>query len=169
MKKQTQKTSFCALMCGVSLVLLAVGGFISSLDLTAGICAGLTVSVVLIECGVGWAFMLYGATCVLGFLLIPNITPPLFYALMGGIYPIIKSYVEQIKSTAVAWAVKIIGFNLFYTGVICVGKLLLDVKDVIFTFSVFVYVLGNVTFIVYDIAFTQLITYYLRRFRRNLK
>ena len=45
----------------------------------------------------------------------------------------------------------------------------LNIPDALFTANVFVYLLGNVTFIVYDMALTGLITTYLRVWRRRLR
>ena len=113
--------------------------------------------------------MLYAATSVLSFVLLPAKTPALFYVLIGGIYPIIKALLERIKNRKLVWAIKIIGFNLFYTALIAAGNYLLNIEDPIFSFNIFVYVLGNVTFAVYDIAFTRLVTLYVKRIRRKLK
>ena len=169
MKKRVQRVSLCAFLCALSLVLMLAGCFIQSLDLTAAIAAGLTVAVAMIEFGNLWSVMLYAATSILAFLLLPSKTPALFYFLMGGIYPIIKSLVEKIKSRPLTWAVKLIGFNLFYTALICVGKFLFYINDPIFSFNIFVYALGNATFILYDICFTRLATLYIKRIRRKLK
>lgn len=169
MKNHIKKLSLCACLCAVSVVLMLVGCVIQSLDLTAAIAAGLTVAVAMIECGMGWSVMLYAATGVLALVLLPAKTPALFYLLIGGIYPVIKSVVERIKNRVAVWALKIIGFNLFYTALIAAGKFLFTINDPIFSFNIFVYALGNATFILYDIAFTRLVALYIRRIRRKLK
>ncbi len=169
MKKRVKKLSLCALLCAVSVVLMLIGCFIQSLDLSAAIAAGLTVAVAMIECGMSWSVMLYAATGVLALVLLPSKTPALFYLLIGGIYPILKALVERIKKRSVVWAIKLVGFNLFYTALIAVGKFLLNINDPIFSFNIFVYVLGNATFILYDIAFTRLAALYVKRIRRKLK
>ena len=169
MKKRVKKLSLCALLCAVSVVLMLVGCFIQSLDLSAAIAAGLTVAVAMIECGMSWSVMLYATTGVMALVLLPAKTPALFYLLIGGIYPILKALVERIKKRSVVWAIKLVGFNLFYTALIAVGKFLLNINDPIFSFNIFVYALGNLTFILYDIAFTRLAALYVTRIRRKLK
>ncbi len=169
MKKRISRVSLCAFLCAVSIVLMLAGCFIQSLDLTAAIAAGLTVAVAMIEFGMSWSVMLYAATGILAFVLLPSKTPAVFYVLMGGIYPIIKSLVEKIQNRVITWIIKIIGFNLFYTALIAVGKFLLYINDPIFSFNIFVYALGNATFILYDITFTRLVTLYIKRIRRKLK
>ena len=141
MKQKILKLSVLSLFCALSVVLMLVGCVIQSLDLTVAVAAGLTVAVAVIEYGTGWAVMLYAATSVLSFVLLPAKTPALFYVLIGGIYPIIKALLERIKNRKLVWAIKII----------------------------FVYALGNLTFFVYDIAFTRLVTLYVKRIRRKLK
>lgn len=169
MKQKILKLSVLSLFCALSVVLMLVGCVIQSLDLSAAVIAGIAVVIAVIEYGVGWSVMLYAATSVLAFVLLPVKTPALFYLLIGGIYPIIKALLERIKNKWLVWAVKIIGFNLFYTALIAAGNYLLNIEDPIFSFNIFVYVLGNVTFAVYDIAFTRLITLYVTRIRRKLK
>ena len=169
MKNKILKISVLSLLCALSVVLMLVGCVIQSLDLTVAVAAGLTVAVAVIEYGAGWAVMLYAATSVLSFVLLPAKTPALFYVLIGGIYPIIKALLERIKNRKLVWAIKIIGFNLFYTALIAAGNYLLDIDDPIFSFNIFVYALGNLTFFVYDVAFTRLVTLYVKRIRRKLK
>ena len=89
MKQKILKLSVLSLFCALSVVLMLVGCVIQSLDLTVAVAAGLTVAVAVIEYGAGWAVMLYAATSVLSFVLLPAKTPALFYVLIGGIYPII--------------------------------------------------------------------------------
>ena len=148
---------------------MLLGCVIQALDLSVDIAAGLAVAVAMIEYGTGYSVMLYAATSVLAFVLLPAKTPALFYILMGGIYPIIKALLERMKSRKLVFALKLIGFNAFYTCLIGAGKFLLNINDPIFTFNIFVYALGNVTFILYDIAFTRLVTLYVKRIRRKLK
>ena len=59
--------------------------------------------------------------------------------------------------------------HICYTALIAAGNYLLDIDDPIFSFNIFVYALGNLTFFVYDIAFTRLVTLYVKRIRRKLK
>lgn len=169
MKQKILKISVCALLCALSVVLMLLGCVIQALDLSVAIAAGLAVAVAMIEYGTGYSVMLYAATSVLAFVLLPAKTPALFYILMGGIYPIIKALLERMKSRKLVFALKLIGFNAFYTCLIGAGKFLLNINDPIFTFNIFVYALGNVTFILYDIAFTRLVTLYVKRIRRKLK
>ena len=154
MKNKILKISVLSLLCALSVVLMLLGCVIQSLDLSAAVIAGIAVVIAVIEYGVGWSVMLYAATSVLAFVLLPVKTPALL---------------ERIKNKWLVWAVKIIGFNLFYTALIAAGNYLLNIEDPIFSFNIFVYVLGNVTFAVYDIAFTRLITLYVTRIRRKLK
>jgi hypothetical protein len=169
MKQKIKKISLCALLCAVSVVLMLVGSVFQSLDLTVAVAAGLTVAVAMIECGMKWAVMLYFATGILSAVLLPAKTPALFYILIGGVYPIIKSLAEKIKNKKAVWLLKITGFNLFYTAIIWAGKSLLQINDPIFSFNIPVYILGNATFVMYDIAFTRLVVLYLKRIRRKLK
>ena len=169
MKQKILKLSVLSLLCALSVVLMLLGCVIQSLDLSAAVIAGIAVVIAVIEYGVGWSVMLYAATSVLAFVLLPVKTPALFYLLIGGIYPIIKALLERIKNKWLVWAVKIIGFNLFYTALIAAGNYLLNIEDPIFSFNIFVYALGNLTFFVYDIAFTRLVTLYVKRIRRKLK
>lgn len=163
--KRIGSVALCGILCAAAMVIMLLGSLISALDLSAAVAAGLTVAVAVIECGMGWAAGLYTATSVLSLVLLPAKTPGLFYAIIGGIYPIIKAYIERIKNTAVQWAVKLVGFNVFFTVLIWVGR---SVLFPIFAFKWYVYLLGNAAFVLYDIAFSRMAMLYVKKIRRRI-
>lgn len=163
--KRIGSVALCGILCAAAMVIMLLGSLISALDLSAAVAAGLTVAVAVIECGMGWAAGLYTATSVLSLVLLPAKTPGLFYAIIGGIYPIIKAYIERIKNTAVQWAVKLVGFNVFFTVLIRVGRSVLFIEDPI---KWYVYLLGNAAFVLYDIAFSRMAMLYVKKIRRRI-
>ena len=166
--KRIGSVALCGILCAAAMVIMLLGSLISALDLSAAVAAGLTVAVAVIECGMGWAAGRYAATSVLSLVLLPAKTPGLFYAIIGGIYPIIKAYIERIKNTAVQWAVKLVGFNVFFTVLIWVGRSVLFIEDPIFAFKWYVYLLGNAAFVLYDIAFSRMAMLYVKKIRRRI-
>jgi hypothetical protein len=64
---------------------------------------------------------------------------------------------------------KFVYFNAVMTLVIAASLYLFGVDDPDVGFNLFFYGLGNVTFFLYDVATTKLITLYLYRLRKRLR
>jgi hypothetical protein len=81
---------------------------------------------------------------------------------------ILKARIECLRRP-LAWVAKLLTFNVALTVLVVLSTWILHIRDGLFEANVFVYLLGNVTFVVYDIALTGLITTYLRVWRRRLR
>ena len=108
-------------------------------------------------------------TGVLSLVLLPfPKTVALIYVAFSGYYVILKARLECLRRP-LAWAAKLAVFNVALTVLVILSTWILHVPDGLFEANIFVYLLGNVTFIVYDIALTGLITTYLRVWRKRLR
>ena len=65
------------------------------------------------------------------------------------------------------WTAKIIASNILLTLMIWLGKYFTVATDDALGFEVWIYVLGNFIFIVYDMALTLVITKYYQLFKRR--
>ncbi|MEG0693272.1 MAG: hypothetical protein RR444_09370, partial [Oscillospiraceae bacterium] len=93
-----------------------------------------------------------------------------------GYYPILKSSIEQIKSIVIEWIVKIGMFNVamvtaYFTMMYILGmsEILTDLTSE-FKYGIVVFwLLGNIAFVVYDIALSRIILMYCEKIRPKLK
>ena len=86
-----------------------------------------------------------------------------------GFYPIVKSYIEKINSSAVRWCLKLIVANVAFFGIFLVMKYFMPDQLETETMMLVLYVLANVAFVLYDYAVSKLITAYFYKLRERLR
>lgn len=167
--QKTRRLTVCAVLCALNLVIMYFGSVIEVLDLTASVVASLACIFAVIEMGGSWPWLIYAVTGVLSLVLLPfPKTVALIYVAFSGYYVILKARIECLRRPF-AWVAKLLTFNVALTVLVVLSTWILHIPDGLFEANVFVYLLGNVTFVVYDIALTGLITTYLRVWRKRLR
>lgn len=168
--KKTRFIAISAILCSLGTLLLYLGSVIEILDLTAGAIASLLVVMAVIEMGGKWPYLIWLVTSALSLILLPNKFIALFYLLFYGAYPILKSKIEKLNSI-VSWVLKLVMFNASLAIVIFVTMKIVTLAnqnpDLAFTWTVFA--VSNVTFVLFDVALSKLITVYLLKFRHSLR
>lgn len=185
MKMSTSaKTALGAMLCALSVVVLipsALEVFVYTLPAFAGM---LTMFAV-VELDKKWAFGVYAATSLIGLLLVPNKEAVVYYFAFFGYYPIIKALLESKLPRTVEYVLKFLVFNLsvIFAGVLMIyvfgmpyEQLLgIDGESAFFTKYALPIMLGlgNLVFIIFDVALTRLVTAYVllwqKRFHRLFK
>ena len=102
---------------------------------------------------------------ILSLLLLPDKFSGVVYLLFGGIYPILKEFFERLHYV-ISWILKFSVFNTALLLLIAVSVYVMHVEDTGLGFNWVVFGLGNLTFLLYDIAMTKLISLYLVKLRR---
>ena len=167
----TKRLTVCAMFAALSVVMLYLGSLVELLDISMAVIASLLCVVAVIEYGKGAPWMIYGATAILSLVLLPNKTPAVLYAMFFGYYPILKEKFEKLPGV-ISWVLKEITFNLalIIMGVATV-LIMLGVDNALvnpITVGIAV-VLAEVVFVLYDIAMTRLISFYLINLRRRFR
>lgn len=165
--KKVKKITISAIFCAISVIMLYVGS-VTVLDYTLIAFASLFVVFAVIELGDSFPYLIYAVTSVLALLILPNKSTALLYAMFAGYYPIAKAAFER-KHYAVSWILKFSLFNSALLMVIVVSNYVLHLPDTGFDFKIPVILLGNLTFFLYDITFSKLITLYLVKLRSLLR
>ena len=167
----TKRLTVCAMFAALSVVMLYLGSLVELFDISMAVIASLLCVVAVIEYGKGAPWMIYGATAILSLILIPNKTPAVLYAMFFGFYPILKEKFEKLPRV-ISWVLKEITFNvaLAIAGVATVMLMLGTNNALINPLIVGIAViLAEVVFVLYDIAMTRLISFYLINLRRRFK
>ena len=169
--KKTRRITVSAMIAALSTVILYFGSFIEVLDLTMAVISSLMTAVMVIEYGKGAPWCVFGVTSLLSLLLLPQKFPALIYLLFFGYYPIIKAYIERIRKRVICWAIKIGIFAVATALLLFLSKLfLLDIDMPATTvMSALFVVLCALMLILYDLALTRMITYYIVRLRHRFK
>ena len=127
-----------------------------------------------VEIGSRSSWMVYGAVALLSLLISPDLEAKTLFISFFGYYPILKSQLERISKRWLEWLLKLLLFNLS----IVISYLLmlfvfhLDFESLKFggiNIAYFLLAAGNIVFIVYDLALTNLITMYMRVLHPRVK
>lgn len=156
------------MLAALSFVLMYVGALTGVFDLCAVTLGALGCAFAVIEMGGGWPWLVAAVTGTLSVILLPDKFAALEYIVLGGVYPIIKSYIERLPKIS-AWVVKLLYFNAMLTVCLLVAKYVLAVQDEWAVLSVAAYAMSNVFFVVFDVALTMFISMYMIRFRKRFK
>ncbi len=167
-----KKLAVCAMLAALGVVLLTFGALIEVIDISMAVIASLLSIVAVIEYGGSAPWMVYGVTAILSVLLIPNKTPAVFYAFFFGFYPILKEKFEK-KNMVMSWLLKEITFNisLALMGAAAIYLMLGTTNNDLITpvYIGIAVVLAEVVFVLYDIALTRLISFYIIHMRTRFK
>ena len=115
--------------------------------------------------------MIYAITSILALLLIPNKTPAYMYTIFFGFYPILKEKLEKVR-TVLSWVLKEIVFNICLALMIFVALYFFTTQDNMLRNPIYIAVivlLSEGVFILYDIALTRLISFYMYNLRKRLR
>ena len=168
-KNRASRVALCGILAGLGVAVMYLGSFIEILDLTVAVVASLFCIVAVIEIGSKWAWGIYAATSLLSVLLLPNKFPVAVYLFFAGFYPIIKEKLEgKIKPRVLSYVLKLIIFNLAFAAIAAVSIFVLRLPMEGDWLLPALFALGNLTFVVYDLALTRLITMYIVTIRPRL-
>lgn len=162
----SKKIAFSAIIAALSVVFLYIGS-ISVLDMSSVVICALLTMLVVVEAGEKFAWLAVFVTGLLSFLLLPVKLPALLYLFFGGIYPILKAWLEKTPYW-LSWLFKISVLDTMLLASIALSKLVFTAEEPFFDFTGLVLLVGTIFFIVYDLALTTCVTAYITRLRKRL-
>ncbi len=169
---QIKYLTVSAMLSALGVVILGLGAIIDVLDISVAVIASLLVVYAVIEMGGPYPWLIWIVTSTVALLILPLKTPVLFYALLTGFYPIIKEKIERKMARLPAWALK---FCVLATSLIIIWAVmwlfaptLLETTGGWLMIAVTL-VLGVVTFVLYDICLTRLITVYFAKLQNRFR
>ena len=171
-RSDTKRLTVCAMLSALGVVMLYMGSIIEVIDLSMAVLASLACIIAVIEYGKSAPWAIYGVTTVLSLILLPNKTPAAFYAIFFGFYPILKEKFEK-QSKVVSWVLKEIVFNICLVLMAIATYFLTTTGENTLLqmpgFIAVVVILAELVFILYDIALTRLISFYIVSLRHRFK
>ncbi len=172
MNKKSQKVALCGMVAALCTLLMFMTGVFPFATYAMPAMAGLLMVSVAVETGASWAFTLYAAVSLLAMILTPDKEAMLMFVMFFGHYPITKFWLEKIKFKPLSYLIKLIVFNFCVVLAYLIIIFVFQMPDVLTEFGEFgkysVYILlglGNVLFVVYDFALTQIMKVYIYVFR----
>ena len=172
MKKQTAaaKIAYPAVLGAVSLTFIYLGALMPSGKWGMVALAGLFPAAAVISVGMKAGFLCWAGTSILAFILLPVKFCALLYAVLFGLYPMLKSLIEGCRKTGLGYILKLTFFNLAFTLVFVAMKgAVLGSLPTALDSVWMMYLVGNIVFLAYDFGFSKLIAIYIARIARGVK
>ena len=165
---KTRKIALCAALSAAAVAVLAISSAAVLPVLTGAAAASLFIVAAVTELGRPYPIIAYAAVSAAGLLLLPDKLSASVFAGLFGHYVIFKGYIEKYRPLA-AWPVKISYFNIFLMAYILAAALILESPPEFIAFKLPVFAAGNVLFILYDLAMSRLILYYIVKIRPRIR
>lgn len=182
--RSTKKVTLSAMMCALSVVMLALGAVFEALDLTAAALASICIAFICFEVGAPYSFIAWLCTTLLSFLFFPQSLLWIEYLLLFGLYPILKGYIERLPRLF-WWPIKLPLYNLclflmaegmsFILGVDFFGingnwKNIFSMNAAMLWESpLILLIVANIAFVAYDLFLTMAMRVYVLKYRPRLQ
>ena len=167
--KPVRALTLSAVLAALSVLLLFLGSLFDVTDLAAVMVASFFVVLVVIECRGAWPWLLYVSVSVLSFLLLPGRFVSVEYALFGGIWPILKYWLERLPRLPSVLLKLLVGnalaafaawLGLKFFGLEVPSALWLKIAAV---------VLWEAVLLLYDLLLTRLIVIWCVKYRSRFR
>ena len=165
--RKSGKVALCGVLCALSVICMLLTVIpVATYALPA--LAGLILLPLALEIDLKWGLAGYVATAVLSFLIAPDMEAKVLFIGFFGYYPVLKTWLDTVRPTALQWVIKVLLFNATMVGAYCLLMFVIGLPaDTFELFGVNVpYILlavGNLVFVIFDLALTSVTALYWRR------
>lgn len=164
----TKKLTIAAIFSALGTVFLYMGSLIELLDLSFALLASLIIVFADEELHRPYQYLMYAVTSIISLLILPDKYIAVVYALLGGLYPLLRVYIQKIRLPVIRGAVKLLCFNALFAVIFVVSKYVLGIQEDSQYAEIALFALGNLTFIVYDLLLGRLIILYNIKIRKRI-
>lgn len=152
---------------GLSALYLASVSPTGQLGITAA--AGIFPAAALISGGGVTGWLCFAATGILSIILIPDKGCVLLFLCFFGSYPLLKHYIEKLKNLPMEWFLKLVLCNsILAVFWLLLRAVLLKQLPAVFDSLWLFWIAGNLSFVLYDLGFSRLMSFYLMRIHRAI-
>lgn len=168
----SKKVALGGILLGLTEVMLFAAAILPSARISAYVLSSLFISVIIMELGIGRAWLFYGTTVILSFIIIPDKIRLIPYIVFFGNYGIIKFLIERMNKTLTGYIFKAVYYNAAFF------ILLLSAREIFALPSApgganyslwLIIIVFQMLFAVYDFIYSRFIAYYRMNIRRILK
>lgn len=168
MKKTAYKVALGGIVTAMCIALMFLTGLFPFGTYAFPCFAGFLLIAIVEEIGCPFAVAVYAAVSVMSFLFVSDKEAALFFVMLFGYYPIVKTLIDRMKSRPVIYVLKFLIFNVAAVAAFFIGTYLLAIPPesyVLFGFYVpWVFLLvGNIFFLIYDKCIDNLKILYLKK------
>ena len=165
-KNSAARVAYPAILAALAVVLVYLGSIAPRGGIGIVAAAGVLMAGAVISVSLRAGFLCWAAVSFLTFLMVPDKFCALAFAVLFGLYPMIKSIVEARRwPKPLEIAAKLAFFNAALTVLWLVMRAALLGSLPLWA----VYIIGNIVFLLYDCGFSGLIALYIARVDKNLR
>lgn len=157
MKDISYRVALGGIVAALCLVTMFLAGIIPALYLVLPMAAGILMMIIAVEVNTKWAALTYIAVSILSFFITFDKEAALIFIMFFGHYPILRFYIERIKSRGIRTLFKLAIFNAciiayFYITVYLFGltQMLEEFDELGKYGAIIMLALANVIFVLYD-------------------
>lgn len=168
MKKRSRQMAVCGMTAALGVVLMVLGSILGLGMYLAPMLAGWLLIPAGREYGIKQQLLLWIAISLLCFMLVTDVEQNMMFAFLFGWYPALRPWLQKLKRP-LAILVKLLIFNVLVIAMEWVLMSLLVPEAVPGWMLALLLVIGNLTFIIYDLAipvFDAVSAHYLKKFFR---
>ena len=166
----SRRTAVAGVLAAGSLAVLWLACMVPSGRIGLTGAAGLFPVAPVLAAGRAAGYLCWAASALLGLFLLPDKGVALLYLIFLGLYPVVKNNIEGLRRLPLEWLCKLAVFNavltLFWFGL---HSLFLPFLPETLQAPWMVYAAGNAAFVIYDVGFSKLISFYVARVDRVLR
>lgn len=165
-----RKVAYPAILGALSLVLIYIGSVAPSGSWGIVAVAGLLPAAAVISVSLKAGALCWAGVSALALILIPDKFCALMYAILFGLYPIVKALIERVRRKAPEYPLKLAFFNVTFSVLyFAMRAAVLASLPAALSAVWLLYLVGNVVFLIYDFGFSKLISLYIARIDRVVR
>ncbi|MEG0750905.1 MAG: hypothetical protein RR998_04075 [Oscillospiraceae bacterium] len=175
MSGKTYKIALGGIVSALAVAMMFFGSIIPFATFVAPAAASLAVLYFCLEFTGKTAFAVYAVIAALAVLVSPDKEQALLFACFFGYYPVVKLALERSLPKAAAWICKLLVcdtslFALYYiiTQIFVIDAVREEFAQYTSILFIVLAVLGDITFVIFDLALTRLSMIYLARVRPKI-
>lgn len=170
-KGAAAKVAYPAVLGALALILVYLSAVMPTGNWGMVALAGLLPAAAVVSVGLKAGFLCWAAVTILAFLLVPDKFCVLLFGALFGLYPMVKSLIEQLRRRPVEYLLKLVFFNAAFTLIARIMSAALTASlPPMLSGSVWVlYLAANVVFLLYDFGFSRLIAVYIARVQKAIQ
>lgn len=161
------RLTLSAMLTALSVVVLYLGALLDVMSLTAVGISSFFILFAVRELPLSYRLFIYFGTSLLSALLLPTPESALLYAILGGLYPLVKFPMERLRRP-LPLVCKLLLVNAVVTASELCSVFLFALPPMAWYLLLALYVIANPTFLLYDRVLDRLLIYYEARLRPRL-
>ncbi len=171
-RQSVKKLTLSSVLASLQVVILYAASLFSFLDLTFAASTVFFMMFAAAEIKGKWPVGIYAAVSILSLILLPTKFASVVYITLVGWYPIFKLFAERKWGRWISLFAKLTVFNLAFILTLEICKRVLYMEDMMgldpVMYYAAVFVVGNITFVLFDRMMTMVNMLYVLRLRKRI-